>query len=174
MEQAEVEDAYDPPTPPDAAADPEDPEQSATPQEEALAYVAGYVAYKCRHIDPTLGHPSADVQRSRVPDAWIRAVSRGALYVPSEPWLAKVTAFDIRFKAIMGPTADCQPLLLTRLMAEVTLVDPALDKRVVRTLTTTRLFVRLRTLNKQGVKLPQASIRRATNQTKMHCRGNRQ
>ena len=51
---------------------------------ETLAFVAGYVAHKCRAIDPSLGSRACDTAPSNLPDRWLRVVSRGELTVPSE------------------------------------------------------------------------------------------
>ena len=39
---------------------------------EALAFVAGYVARKCRTIDPSLGMPISEATPGAVPDRWLR------------------------------------------------------------------------------------------------------
>ena len=148
------------------------PEQTPSSEEESLTFVAGYIAFKCRDIDPTLGRPTYDMQSSSsVPDAWVRAVNRGALYVPSDHWMAIVGAFDARFKATMGSGVDSQPGIIRRLMSVLLLMEPDLDRRVARKHVTTRLFIRLRYLNRG--KLEVTARRRSQNQTKQHCRSQR-
>ena len=149
------------------------PDQTPSSEEESLAFVAGYVAYKCRDIDPTLGQPTSETQTSSpVPDAWVHAVSRGALYVPSEHWMAIVGAFDTSFKATMGSSVDSQPGIIRRLMSALLRLEPSLDRRVARKLVTTRLFIRLRYLNRG--KLEITARRRSQNQIQHHCRSRRQ
>ncbi|XP_043196219.1 uncharacterized protein LOC122367299 [Amphibalanus amphitrite] len=52
---------------------------------EALAFVAGYVASKRRHLCSGLGQPSSCSPASAfVPSRWLQTISRGNLYVLSE------------------------------------------------------------------------------------------
>ena len=98
-----------------------DPSDEVGIELEALAFVAGFVACKCRAIDPTLGQVASIAQPSSVPDSWLRVVSRGGLLVPSERWMAVVQGFELTFNLVIGRAADDQPGIVRRLMAELLL-----------------------------------------------------
>ncbi|KAF0309730.1 hypothetical protein FJT64_019189 [Amphibalanus amphitrite] len=107
---------------------------------EALAFVAGYVASKCRHLCRGLGQPSSCSPASAfVPSRWLQTISRGNLYVPSEWWMEVVEDFNTRFCDVMGSTADVAPGIVKRLVACVLAKAPEVDERVARKLASTRL-----------------------------------
>ena len=115
---------------------------------EALAFVAGYVASKCRHLHSGLGQPTSCAPASAfVPSRWLQTISRGSLYVPSEWWMDVVEDFNTRFCDVMGATADEAPGIMKRLVACVLAKAPELDERVARKLASTRLYLRVRWLN---------------------------
>ena len=78
-------------------------------EREALSFVAGYIAAKCRHLDAELGQPTHQAPPSSVPSSWIRAISRGGLTVPSPGWITIVEEFEIIFRLMVGATVDSQP-----------------------------------------------------------------
>ena len=138
--------------------------------EDAMAFAAGYVAYKCHHIDPGLGvpmHRASAEELAAVPSTWLQVISRGRLYVPSVRWMEAVRAFDLNFKLVMGATASKEPGIVKRLMGLITTKDPQLDDRVARKLASTRLHFRLRTLN--TARKAAADEKRAANQLANHA-----
>ena len=117
-------------------------------ERQGLAFVAGYVAFKCRHIRDDLGQPTSSASASAsVPSSWLPTISRGSLYVPSGWWMAVVKAFDQTFRDPMGPTAYQSPDIIKRLTACVLAIDPELDVKISRKLASTRLHLRIRCLN---------------------------
>ena len=117
-------------------------------EREGLAFVAGYVAFKCRHLRDDLGQPTSSTSApASVPSRWLQTISRGSLYVPSDWWMAVVEAFELKFREVMGPTADQSPGIIKRLTACVLAVAPDLDERIARKLASTRLHLRIRWLN---------------------------
>ncbi|KAF0309795.1 Transposable element P transposase [Amphibalanus amphitrite] len=135
---------------------------------EGLAFVAGYVAASCQHIDPSLGLPTRVAPPSSVPQSWIRAVSRGGLMVPSERWMSVVEAFEVLFCILMGTSADRNPGIVRRLMDLLRQKEPALDLRIARKLVRTRLHIRLRFINQALAEA--AAARRAAKQVRQHVR----
>ena len=116
-----------------------------------MAFVAGYVAFKCRHIDASLGVPmdsASPAVLASVPSSWLQAVSRGHLYVPSAKWMAVVEAFEVNFGQLMGETASKEPGIVRQLVELIRVKDPQLDQRVAKKLASTRLHFRLRKLNR--------------------------
>ena len=137
-------------------------------QQEGLAFVAGYVASACQTIDPTLGLPTDEAPPSRVPQRWIRAVSRGGLTVPSESWMSVVESFEVLFGITMGSSVDRDPGVVRRLIELLREKEPGLDIRIARKLVRTRLHIRLRFLNQELVDA--AADRRAAKQVRQHVR----
>ena len=143
-------------------------------QREALAFVAGFVASKCRHIDSSLGLPTSvasPADMTSVPSGWIQTISRGQLYVPSAWWMAAVLEFETSFSLVMGPTADQQPGILKRLVQLILQKQPRVDQRVARKLASTRLHLRLRQLNVARAEV-QAG-RSAARQVRQHSRSSK-
>ncbi|KAF0308974.1 hypothetical protein FJT64_019865 [Amphibalanus amphitrite] len=138
-------------------------------EEEAMAFAAGYVASKCRHIDSSLGWPTCDVQPSdlaAVPSGWIETISRGQLFVPSAWWMAAVRHFNAIFSDVMGPIADQNAGILRRLIGKFQQEVPRVDQRVARKLATTRLHMRLRQLNAERNEA--RSAKRALSKNRQH------
>ncbi|XP_043233786.1 uncharacterized protein LOC122387547 [Amphibalanus amphitrite] len=118
--------------------------------EDAMAFAAGYVAFKCHHVDSSLGVPmgrATPEQLAAVPSTWLLTINRGRLFVPTARWMGVVRAFEVNFKMIMGDTASQEPGIMTKLMALIRAKDPQLDQRVARKLASTRLHFCLRRLN---------------------------
>ena len=134
---------------------------------EALAFVAGYVARKCRTIDPSLGMPISEATPGAVPDRWLRVVSRGGLTVPSGRWMELVKHFELIFCLVMGATVDSSPGIIRRLSAALAAKDSTLDQRVIRKLVSTRLHIRIKWLNMQ--KDEAAAKRRSDTQKRQHA-----
>ena len=140
---------------------------------DAMAFVAGYVAAKCRHIDATLGTPTCSASPAAlaaVPSSWVQKLSRGQLCVPSAAWMALVESFEVIFARVMGATADQQPGILRRLTELLMTKEPHMDQRIARKLASTRLHLRLRHLNSTRAEGQLQSQRRAANQRRHHAR----
>ena len=98
------------------------------PTAEAVAFTAGYVAYKCHHIDPDLGVPLDRASSEAVaaaPSRWIQTINRGRLYVPSVRWMAVVEAFEVNFSQVMGHTSSRQPGIVRSLVDLVLVKHPS-------------------------------------------------
>lgn len=145
-------------------------------EREGLAFLAGYVAFACRHIDPSLGQPTSSAppeHLAAVPNSWIATISRGQLFVPSPTWRATVEEFDRNFRLLMGPSADRQPRILERLQQLIVLKRPDLDPRIVRKLASSRLHLHIRWLNStSGLKEAQEK-KRAADQVRHHMGSSR-
>ncbi|KAF0314365.1 Transposable element P transposase [Amphibalanus amphitrite] len=139
-----------------------------------LAFVAGYVARKMHHIDPTLGCPSAEAseeQLNSVPSSWLSALSRGGLFMPRPWWMAVVCEFDDDFQRIMGSSFCDQPGLLRRLSQVISQRHPGLDQRIARRLARVRMFMRVGELRQQLKR--QQDDRRASRQVRQHVTSQR-
>ena len=112
---------------------------------QALAYVAGYVAAKCLAIDPILGQvtsePSAEPRDER--HAWILALSRGDLVVPSSQWLREVEELEVVFFAMHDRDIVRGPGVVRRLANDAVEKFPDRDPRVLKKYAMTRTQLRI-------------------------------
>ncbi|KAF0305880.1 Transposable element P transposase [Amphibalanus amphitrite] len=130
---------------------------------EGLAYVAGYLAYKLRSVDSSLGTVSSQCTPGGAgPDCeWLFELSRGGLYLPSAEWLEQVKAFDVVFCAMHAKNIDRAPGVIRRLRAALELKYPNVDARVVKKYAVTRTHLRVKLIQrsneaKKKAKQPQA------------------
>lgn len=115
-------------------------------EQEGLAFIAGYVASKMRHVDPSLDCPTGDASDEHlasVPSSWLLIISRGGLYVPHSWWMAVVRQYDKDFCTIMGPTFTKEPGIVQRLTDVIRKRHPSLDVRVARRLAKTSVYIRV-------------------------------
>ena len=139
-----------------------------------MAFAAGFVASKCRHIDSTLGCPTSAARPedlAAVHSGWIATISRGQLFVPSVWWMAAVRQFDDIFCDVMGDEADQNPGILRRLSHQFQSEQPRVDHRVAMKLATTRLHMRLRQLNTERAAATAAS--REVKKNRQHSRSSK-
>ena len=142
-----------------------------TPAEESLAFVAGYVAAKCRDIAPGLGTTTQEAtpaELSEVPTTWTCALSRGNLTIPSASWYKQVQEMEATFREQMGARYRTGPGVKAHLRACLLSKWPAMDKRVVAKYVSTRMWQRIRTLNEK--KAGHSAARRAMQQIKQHAK----
>ncbi|KAF0291987.1 Transposable element P transposase [Amphibalanus amphitrite] len=146
-----------------------DPGIPGEPLEEALSFVAGYVAAKCHRFDPTLGSKTsvAPVSTGSQPAAWIRTLSRGNLTIPSETWYATARQLEKMFLEEMGDRYSSRNGLKSYLTACVEACSPGLHRRVAQKYVSTRMWLRIRWLN-EGKKA-EAVLRRAARQLRQHA-----
>ena len=136
-------------------------------EREGLAFIAGYVACKVKHVDASLGcvtSEATDEMLQSVPSSWLTTISRGRLYLPSPRWMALVEDFDAQFCRIMGPDFSREAGIIKRLVETITALCPDLDVRVARRLAQTRLHVRIRWLRQKL----DAGRKRDTKQVRQH------
>ncbi|KFM75205.1 Transposable element P transposase, partial [Stegodyphus mimosarum] len=63
---------------------------------QGFRYLAGYIAYRGRKYDHSLGTPTEQLLHLPSDEhvGWIETLSRGGLLVPSEEWLKKINQFE--------------------------------------------------------------------------------
>ncbi|KFM72922.1 Transposable element P transposase, partial [Stegodyphus mimosarum] len=75
--------------------------QFSTAEKEALTYVAGYIAYRVRDKDPSLGTISKNSADEPIFNSeWIKLLSLGGLTTPSHSWMNTVYEFEKIFCAV--------------------------------------------------------------------------
>ena len=127
------------------------PPVAASLERQALTYVAGYVAAKCMVIDPSLGQitSAASTEPRDERHAWILALSRGGLVVPSSQWLREVEELeDDIFFAMHGKGIDRGTGVVRRLTQAALKKLPNRDPRVLKKYAMTRTQVRVRELQR--------------------------
>ena len=143
---------------------------------EALAYVAGYVATKCRDTDETLGRTTSEASTEPRDErcAWIEALSRGDLTVPSRRWLNQVEELEVLFAAMHGaaPGIDRGHGVVRRLAEAAALKCPDRHPRVLRKYAMTRTQLRVRELQRsvarEQAKKAAGPSRRAAKRARMY------
>lgn len=118
---------------------------------EGLRYLAGYIAFRCREVDRSLGDPTGQLI-SVTPDAlpvhqgWIEKLSRGGLLKPSDEWLCTVKQFEVVFVGVHGDTLNCCNVIkgMCNILAQK---FPHVHPLVIKIYTRTRTFIRIRSLN---------------------------
>ena len=141
-------------------------------QRQLLAFIAGFVAHKCRDVDRSLGEPSSTAKPDpSVPVGWLQLLSRGGLLVPSEKWLGTVLAFEVIFCAKMGTTASQQRGIMAELVEAILKKNKSIDRKVAWTLARTRVWIRIRWLNRRLTE--EAAERLARQQVIQHSRSHR-
>ena len=124
--------------------------QSFDCSDEALKYIAGYLAYKFRMKYPDLGlktsqHPNFEVLEC----PWISALSRGGLTVPTSDFISKVYQMENCFLAIHKDNiqSNCHVIKTTaELIAKNVQILPF---EILHAFVKTRLFIRIKFLNHQ-------------------------
>lgn len=158
----QVDDPVTDPCPGDAVTDPCAGAGLATEEENmcsqyGLHYVAGYVAKKARHHDPTLGQTTSQVDTEDVPSAsrWISILSRGNLTLPSSEWVELFKEFEEVFHHLHHNTGmERRNGQLDHLLRTPGVIDglakalvqkwPHLDPRVIREYARARTFIRMK------------------------------
>lgn len=117
-------------------------------EREALSYVAGYIAYKVRDKDPTLGAYSKNVPSSNS-DKWIKALSHGGLTVPSESWKKTVDEFEIVFASLHGENDmySVRRGVIKELRRRLTDKFPNVCPQAIIAYARLRTFIRIRRFN---------------------------
>lgn len=121
--------------------------------DDALKYLAGYIAFKCRNIDsnlgstPTAGKCHLDTELSAKQD-WITIISKGGLTSPSPAWLSTICQLEIIFAAFHGPNISRCNRVMGTLTDLIHSKFPELNKKIVQLYVRTRTFIRIRHLNK--------------------------
>lgn len=126
---------------------------------QGLAYVAGYLAFKCKAVDPSLGSPTCRAvsdgatgeggNQNETAMDWIGCLSRGGLTVPTAEWLGQVMKYETVFADMHGENdMDRQPGVVRRLVARLQAQWPSVDGRIVKKYAVTRTHLRLRWLQR--------------------------
>ena len=118
------------------------PELPDSTTEEALAYIAGYIAYKLKESTPGLSKPMGLGTH-----AWINIKSRGYLTNPSNELLTAVKKFEVIFCSIHGDDVSRQkdPMGVTILAIQSS--HPEWPENVIKLFVKIRFFHRIKSLN---------------------------
>jgi hypothetical protein len=135
--------------------------------DEALKYVAGYLAHKFRLKFPEFGNKTSslnDLQKLESP--WIVALSRGGLCMPSAEFIRQTFELEKLFNKIHGCTFRKSGSVIRSTSDEAVRAVKSLPEEVVRAFIKTRTFIRIKYLNCQ-LRAPQHSASKR-NQNKIN------
>lgn len=118
--------------------------------QEAIKYVAGYVAYKYRHRY-TLGIPTSKLDTTKAPE-WLTVVSQGSLLYPNDDLLQAALVLENEFFAMHGSSLSKDKGIFHKL-ADRTVAklknSNIIPHEVLMCLSRTRTYIRLRDLNRK-------------------------
>lgn len=137
---------------------------------EGFRYLAGYIAYRGKKYDDTLGTPTSDILSAPVTDTerfgWVEVLSRGGLTVPTDDWLRKVSQFELIFNEFNGlESVSKEKGIVKTICAAIRTKYPDFSPEIVKLYVRTRLFIRMRFLNmKQKMVKAAAAAKRKSRQ----------
>lgn len=118
---------------------------------DALKYLAGYIAFKCKNIDGCLGIVTEKLQpdtKLSTGQDWISIISKGGLTSPSPEWLAALMEFEIIFASFHGQHfSKCNKVMET-LTSIIQSKFPEIHWKIIALYVRTRSFIRIRHFNK--------------------------
>uniref|UniRef100_T1IQE0 Transposable element P transposase n=1 Tax=Strigamia maritima TaxID=126957 RepID=T1IQE0_STRMM len=116
--------------------------------EEALKFIAGFIAFKCHKWDKTLGTPTGQLEISKIDkQKWIQILSKGGLRVPSPEWLATIKDFEVNCADFHGNNIAKTENVMKSLISILENKFPQVDKHVISVYVRTRTFIRIRHMN---------------------------
>ncbi|KYN06186.1 hypothetical protein ALC62_02871, partial [Cyphomyrmex costatus] len=131
---------------------------------QALLYVAGYVAHRCRHELPSLGVPTKTLPPT---DDWLSCISRGNCMYPSDELQVVAALMDNKFIAFHGENRFSKEyFIFDKLTDELLKCDDCFPRKILHLLVRTRTYIRQRQLNTQQ-KLRNSARKQKKNQTHM-------
>lgn len=125
--------------------------------QDALKYIAGYVAYRFKNKYPELGSKTSDILSEpdhSQPHDWIHFISGGCLLTPSEELMQAAYILDKEFNEMHGPSSLADEKYIFNKLSERTLkkINSAfsIPYEVIHCLSRTRTYIRLRTINRNA------------------------
>lgn len=117
-------------------------------EEEAMLYVAGYVAYRFKNKYPELGQATDKVNDKVSKSRWVVQFSRGRLIFPSESLIRAAEMLEEIFVKFHKNDLSDEDLIFTKVAAllKMKLNDLDLPDEVLLCLVRTRTYIRLRNL----------------------------
>lgn len=117
-------------------------------ENNALLYIAGYVAHRFRHIFPELGIPTKDLPNPQL-NNWLCLLSRGNCIYPSDSFIEAAVIMEQEFQHFHGTFFNKHSKIFDILTDIVcTKTNNKFPKQVIACLVRTRTYIRLRKINK--------------------------
>lgn len=117
-------------------------------EEEALKYVAGYVAFRFKTKYSTLGTETRDMDVSSDID-WLQFISRGKCIYPSEQWLQTARIVNTEFEKFHGTTLRKEKWIFQTLQDLISSkLHTDIPKEVILCLIRTRTYIRVNKMNR--------------------------
>lgn len=120
-------------------------EGSLAAQQEAMTYVAGYLAFRLKKTHPQFLGEAME-------NSWISEISKGNLVYPSQGLLDLIHEFELVFCLFHGKDLDTKPGVIQRFFELLKSKYPSCDDQLLKLYCRTRTFLRLKYLKKSYVK----------------------
>lgn len=128
-------------------------EEKPWAEEEAISYIAGYVAFKVRKHDSTLGTMSKYIPHETLGTvSWIHTLSYAGLTVPSDSWKKTVNEFETVFESLHGNKHNNKKGIVKELKKRLTERFPNVCPQAIHVYSRIRTFIRIRHVNRGFVK----------------------
>lgn len=118
-------------------------------EEEAINYVAGYIAHKVKDKDPNLGEITKNITYEN--ETWIATLSYGGLTEPTKEWKAIVRNFEEEFVQMHGHSLDRGKYVISRLKNQLGKKYSDVYPGAIALYSRLRTFIRIRHLNRQNI-----------------------
>lgn len=116
-------------------------------EEEALKYVAGYVAFCFKNKYNALGNETKNMEVSEKMD-WLPFVSRGKCIYPAEKWLKTAKIIDAEFQKFHGTTLRRDKWIFKLLYGLISSkLSTDIPKEVIMCFIRTRTYIRVNNIN---------------------------
>lgn len=112
-------------------------------ENEALIYVAGYVAHRFRHKYPDLGTPTKNLPTT---DGWLSIISKGNCIYPSNDFQAAAVIMNEDFVKFHGQFFNRESHIFDKL-TKIVLSKVTFPVAMISCLVRTRTYIRLRFIN---------------------------
>ncbi|XP_024889181.1 uncharacterized protein LOC112465712 isoform X1 [Temnothorax curvispinosus] len=122
--------------------------EEQTPAKYKAKYIAGYVAFRFKSTDKTLGIETRQLETTGDQD-WLQVISRGKCMCPSDKLLQCARIMNIEFAKYHGSSLNKENLIFQNLAK---IIEPQLKIKIPREallcLIRTRTYIRLREMNR--------------------------
>lgn len=117
-------------------------------ENNAVAYLAGWVANKHHADHPRLGQVTRRSDQRSTPLSWVRHLSFGGLTEPSEEWMSQALQLEEEFRQHHGVDRILKgPSVVEKLVEIATTKFPSIPREPLQTFLRQRTFIRMKFLN---------------------------
>lgn len=119
-------------------------------ENEALNYIAGYIAHRVRAKDPSLGTVSKYCENVCKTSKWTFLLSGGGLIIPTSTWMETIVKFETIFRNFHGCEFRKGRYVIENLFSLLERHFPEINKEAIKLYCRLRTFIRIRYLNREA------------------------